>query len=400
MIDPVEPGDYLFTLGPRRRGGHRCARSTSSCARRCRRLRRPRPAGRFLADGDRLHRAGAGAAARRQAGRRIRTRSRHRRAGAGAAVNGLSADGMNYRHAYHAGNFADVVKHVVLTRLVEYLKQKDKAFRVIDTHAGIGRYDLSSEEAQKTGEWRGGIGRLIEAKLAPEAAGAARALSRSGAGGQCRWRGRKISGLAADRAASPAQAGPAVGDRTASAGCRRLKSAVCRRFPDPGHRARRLAGARRASAAEGKARPRAGRSAVRGRRRVRSPRRRAANGAPALAGRHLCAVVSDQGPGGCGERSGPALRETGIPKILDIVFEIRAPSPRSPPRRQRHGGRQPALHARKRNAHRAAGACKAVLAERPGADWTLEWLAGENARRLTATALFRKLVRPDRMRLP
>ncbi|BCG89241.1 MULTISPECIES: 23S rRNA (adenine(2030)-N(6))-methyltransferase RlmJ [unclassified Mesorhizobium] len=72
---------------------------------------------------------------------------------------------MNYRHAYHAGNFADVVKHVVLTRLLDYLKQKDKAFRVVDTHAGIGRYDLSSLEAQKTGEWQGGIGRLIDASF-------------------------------------------------------------------------------------------------------------------------------------------------------------------------------------------------------------------------------------------
>ncbi|MFK0690513.1 23S rRNA (adenine(2030)-N(6))-methyltransferase RlmJ [Mesorhizobium sp. IMUNJ 23033] len=77
---------------------------------------------------------------------------------------------MNYRHAYHAGNFADVVKHVVLTRLLEYLKQKDKAFRVIDTHAGIGRYDLSSTEAQKTGEWQGGIGRLIGVNLDAKAA--------------------------------------------------------------------------------------------------------------------------------------------------------------------------------------------------------------------------------------
>lgn len=76
---------------------------------------------------------------------------------------------MNYRHAYHAGNFADVVKHAALTRLVEYLKLKDKAFRVIDTHAGIGLYDLSSVEAQKTGEWRSGIGRLIEAQFSPEA---------------------------------------------------------------------------------------------------------------------------------------------------------------------------------------------------------------------------------------
>jgi 23S rRNA (adenine2030-N6)-methyltransferase len=72
---------------------------------------------------------------------------------------------MNYRHAYHAGNFADVVKHAVLTRVLEYLKRKDAAFRVIDTHAGRGIYDLSSEEAQKTGEWQSGIGRLMSARL-------------------------------------------------------------------------------------------------------------------------------------------------------------------------------------------------------------------------------------------
>ncbi|RWM35203.1 23S rRNA (adenine(2030)-N(6))-methyltransferase RlmJ [Mesorhizobium sp.] len=77
---------------------------------------------------------------------------------------------MNYRHAYHAGNFADVVKHAALSRLVEYLKQKDKAFRVIDTHAGIGRYDLASVESGKTGEWQGGVGRLFEATLEPRAA--------------------------------------------------------------------------------------------------------------------------------------------------------------------------------------------------------------------------------------
>ena len=68
---------------------------------------------------------------------------------------------MNYRHIYHAGNFADVLKHAVLARLIDYLKLKDKPFRVIDTHAGIGIYDLSSEEAQKTGEWHGGVGRLL-----------------------------------------------------------------------------------------------------------------------------------------------------------------------------------------------------------------------------------------------
>ena len=49
---------------------------------------------------------------------------------------------MNYRHIYHAGNFADVVKHAVLALVIEQLKLKDAAFRVIDTHAGIGSYDL------------------------------------------------------------------------------------------------------------------------------------------------------------------------------------------------------------------------------------------------------------------
>lgn len=77
---------------------------------------------------------------------------------------------MNYRHIYHAGNFADVLKHAVLARLVVYLQQKDKAFRVLDTHAGIGLYDLTSEESQKTGEWREGIGKLLEADLPPDAA--------------------------------------------------------------------------------------------------------------------------------------------------------------------------------------------------------------------------------------
>lgn len=72
---------------------------------------------------------------------------------------------MNYRHAYHAGNFADVFKHAVLARIILHLQKKDAAFRFIDIHAGRGAYDLSSTEAQKTGEWRGGIGRLVEAKL-------------------------------------------------------------------------------------------------------------------------------------------------------------------------------------------------------------------------------------------
>lgn len=69
---------------------------------------------------------------------------------------------MNYRHAFHAGNFADVTKHALLVRILVHLLRKDAPFRVVDTHAGIGRYDLAGPEAERTGEWRGGIGRLDE----------------------------------------------------------------------------------------------------------------------------------------------------------------------------------------------------------------------------------------------
>jgi 23S rRNA (adenine2030-N6)-methyltransferase len=71
---------------------------------------------------------------------------------------------MNYQHAFHAGNFADVHKHVVLTRILDYLRQKPAAFRVIDTHAGAGRYNLSGNEAARSGEWRDGIARLFDAR--------------------------------------------------------------------------------------------------------------------------------------------------------------------------------------------------------------------------------------------
>ena len=67
---------------------------------------------------------------------------------------------MNYQHAFHAGNFADVHKHAVLARVLVYLRQKPAAFRVIDSHAGAGRYDLLAAEASRSGEWRDGIARL------------------------------------------------------------------------------------------------------------------------------------------------------------------------------------------------------------------------------------------------
>jgi len=77
---------------------------------------------------------------------------------------------MNYRHAFHAGNFADVHKHAVLAWILTFLRQKPAPIRVIDTHAGQGRYDLFSRDACRSGEWREGIGlvwKLRAQRLAP-----------------------------------------------------------------------------------------------------------------------------------------------------------------------------------------------------------------------------------------
>lgn len=76
---------------------------------------------------------------------------------------------MNYRHAFHAGNIADVWKHAILAFVLDYLKRKPMPFRVIDTHAGIGLYDLDADQAIRTGEFVEGIARLWRASLSPEA---------------------------------------------------------------------------------------------------------------------------------------------------------------------------------------------------------------------------------------
>jgi 23S rRNA (adenine2030-N6)-methyltransferase len=72
---------------------------------------------------------------------------------------------MNYRHAFHAGGFADVIKHIVLVRILVYLQEKPAAFRVIDTHAGAGRYDLTGDEARRGGEWLTGIARIMQSRF-------------------------------------------------------------------------------------------------------------------------------------------------------------------------------------------------------------------------------------------
>lgn len=76
---------------------------------------------------------------------------------------------LSYRHAFHAGNFADVFKHVLLVQLIRALQRKDKPFRLLDTHAGAGRYDLHSALARKNREFSSGLGRLWNrAGLSPE----------------------------------------------------------------------------------------------------------------------------------------------------------------------------------------------------------------------------------------
>src|SRR6478752_1025063 len=77
---------------------------------------------------------------------------------------------MNYRHAFHAGGFADVIKHVVLVRILSYLQDKPASFRVIDSHAGAGLYDLTGDEARRGGEWLTGIARLMQARFSEKTA--------------------------------------------------------------------------------------------------------------------------------------------------------------------------------------------------------------------------------------
>lgn len=90
---------------------------------------------------------------------------------------------MNYRHIYHAGNHADVFKHAILTLIAGHLRKKEKPFFILDTHAGIGLYDLSAPEAMKTGEAADGIGEVLRTgklRSAPAYLDIVRAVNKSG----------------------------------------------------------------------------------------------------------------------------------------------------------------------------------------------------------------------------
>ena len=76
---------------------------------------------------------------------------------------------LSYRHGFHAGNFADVLKHSVLTLVLDYMTRKEKGFSYIDSHSGAGMYQLEDKFSQKTGEYKDGIGKIIKDNHAPEA---------------------------------------------------------------------------------------------------------------------------------------------------------------------------------------------------------------------------------------
>ena len=178
---------------------------------------------------------------------------------------------VNYSHAFQSGSFADVFKHAVLCRILHYLREKPAAFRVIDTHAGAGLYDLSGPEASRGGEWRDGVGRLMAAQESGDlrqGRDAAEALSRGHRSLQRTRQAEALPRLARADARLVAGAGPAGHPASWSRRRPTCWSAIC------------AATARRQTIEidgwtglsanvppPGSARAGAGRSAVRGRRR-------------------------------------------------------------------------------------------------------------------------------------
>ena len=127
---------------------------------------------------------------------------------------------MNYRHIYHAGNFADVAKHVALMYCLGALQRKDSALFVLDSHAGRGFYDLQAAEAHKSGEAERGIQRLIETSFGETALAGYFAAIRA-------RRGKRLArypGSPALIAARPASAGPRAIRRTDAGGSARRRA--------------------------------------------------------------------------------------------------------------------------------------------------------------------------------
>ncbi len=171
---------------------------------------------------------------------------------------------MNYRHGFHAGNFADVVKHAILSRILVYLAHKDAPFRFIDTHAGAGRYDMTGAEANRSPEWREGVARLLKASPPGPVSSLLEPYLR--AIGQLRRERNSlvVPGVAGNRANPDAAAGPARALRGASGGARKARRRARARRAAQHCWNRRLLRTQRLSATKGAPRNRPDRPAVRG----------------------------------------------------------------------------------------------------------------------------------------
>ena len=170
------------------------------------------------------------------------------------------------------------------------------AFRVIDSHAGAGVYDLTGDEAQRGGEWLTGIARVMQARFSETDAAAGRALSRHRQGLQSAGRAQGLSGIAADRARAAAAAGPPDRLRGRTDRAQAADRRAAPRHPGPGGRPRWLGGVAGLRAAERAARPGPDRPALRGQGRVRTDRRRLCGGLREMADRQLSVVVSGEKP--------------------------------------------------------------------------------------------------------
>ena len=199
---------------------------------------------------------------------------------------------MNYRHAFHAGGFADVIKHIVLVRMLTYLQEKPAAFRVIDTHAGAGRYDLTGEEARRGGEWLTGIARVMQARFSESALPLVTPYLDIVRAFNPPARARGLSRIAADRPRAAAAAGPPHGLRDRTRRPQATDRRAAPRHPGAGGRSRRLDGAAGLRAAERAARPGADRSAVRAKGRIRAAGRRLRRSLREMADRQLSDLVS------------------------------------------------------------------------------------------------------------
>ena len=230
---------------------------------------------------------------------------------------------MNYRHAFHAGNFADVVKHAVLARILVHLAREGGGLPG-DRHP-CGRRPLRSRrrtQASRTGEWRDGIGRLMGAQLSPDAA---RRCSRPismpsrqpiGGGDLRRYPGSPLIALSLMRPQDRLVACELEPGAAAALAANLRRDARARAVAIDGWMALNAyvpPKERRGVVAD--------RSALRGQERVRAPRRRARGGAAQMGDRGLPALVPDQGPCRPRPSGGRARARSRIGKILRAELE-------------------------------------------------------------------------------